>query len=105
MVRDRHCTRTQMLTETQLRRVKPLRAARKLFDGAGLHLLVTPKGGRYWRYNYRFNGKHKTLSLGVYPEVSLATARARHQEAHRLLAEGIEPPSIKKQVFDLVARE
>ena len=88
-----------MLTETQLRRVKPLRAPRKLFDGAGLHLLVAPNGGRYWRYNYRFNGKHKTLSLGVYPEVSLVQARARHQEAKRLLANGIEPPSIKKQPF------
>lgn len=94
-----------MLTETQLRRVKSLRAPWKLFDGAGLHLLVAPNGGRYWRYNYHFNGKHKALSLGVYPEVALATARARHQEAKRLLAEGIEPPSIRKQAFALVARK
>jgi Arm domain-containing DNA-binding protein len=93
-----------MLTETRLRRVKPLRAPRKLFDGAGLHLLVAPNGGRYWRYNYRFNGKEKTLSLGVYPEVSLAMARARHQEARRLLADGIEPPSSKKQAFARLAR-
>jgi hypothetical protein len=93
-----------MLTETQLRRVKSLRAPRKLFDGAGLHLLVTPNGGRYWRYNYRFNGRQKTLSLGVYPEVSLAMARARHQEAKRLFAEGVEPPSFKKQAFGLSQR-
>jgi Arm domain-containing DNA-binding protein len=92
-----------VLTETQLRRVKSLRAPRKLFDG--VHLLVTPRGGRYWRYNYRFNGKQKTLSLGVYPDVSLATARARHQEAQRLLAEGIEPPSIKKRAFGPVVSE
>jgi hypothetical protein len=93
-----------MLTEIQLRRVKSLRAPRKIFDGAGLYLLVTPKGGRYWRYNYRFDGKQKTLSLGVYPDVSLGTARTRHQEAKRLLADGIEPPSIKKRAFGTVAR-
>jgi hypothetical protein len=91
------------LNETRLRRVKSLRAPRKLFDGAGLYLLVAPNGGRYWRYNYSFNGKQKTLSFGVYPDVPLSTARARHQEAKRLLAEGIEPPSIKKQSFGTAA--
>ena len=55
----------KMLTETAVRRAKPLRQPRKLFDGGGLYLLVVPKGGRYWRYNYRFNGKQKTLALGV----------------------------------------
>jgi hypothetical protein len=68
-------------------------------------LLVAPNGGRYWRYNYRFNGKQKTLSLGVYPDVPLATARARHEEARRLLAHGIDPPSIKKQAFSTFARK
>ena len=105
IVRGRQCTRTQVLSETRLRRVKSLRAPRKLFDGAGLYILVAPNGGRYWRYNYRFNGKEKTLSLGIYPEVSLTMARSRHQEARRLLADGIEPPSIKKQAFGMVARK
>jgi hypothetical protein len=59
-----------MLTDSKVRGVKPLRAPRKLFDGRGLYLLVTPKGGRYWRYNYRFDGKHKTLALGIYPSPS-----------------------------------
>ena len=53
----------------------------KLFDGGGLYLLVTAKGGKYWRLDYRFNGKRKTLALGVYPDVSLSDARdLRHAE-------------------------
>ena len=86
----------KMLTETEVRRAKPLRQPRKLFDGGGLYLLVVPKGGRYWRYNYRFNGKQKTLALGVYPDVPLAKARARHQEARRQLADGIDPAIEKR---------
>jgi hypothetical protein len=70
-----------MLTETELCNVKPLRNARKLSDGGGLYLLIQPNGGRYWRYNYRFEGKQKTLALGIYPDVSLDKARARHKEA------------------------
>jgi hypothetical protein len=48
---------------------------RKLFDVRGLYLRVMPSGGKYWRFNYRFKGKHKTLALGVYPDVSVARAR------------------------------
>lgn len=88
----------KMLTETDVRRVKPLRQPRKLFDGGCLYLLVAPKGGRYWRYNYRFNGKQKTLALGVYPDVPLATARARYQEARRQLADGIDPAIEKRRL-------
>ncbi len=85
-----------MLTDTQVRNAKPLRSPRKLTDGRGLYLLVAPNGGRYWRYNYRFDGKQKTPALGVYPDVSLAKARARHQEARRHLADGSDP-SLKKR--------
>jgi transposase-like protein len=74
------------------------RYARKIVDGRGLYLLVTPNGGRYWRYNYRFDGKHKTLALGVLPEISLEKARARHQFARTLLADGVDP-SIRKRAF------
>jgi hypothetical protein len=49
------------------------------------------RDSRYWRYNYRFNGKQKTLAPGVYPYVSLETARARHQAARHLLAAGTDP--------------
>jgi hypothetical protein len=55
-----------------------------------------PNGSRYWRYNYRFGGKHKTLALGIHPDVSLNKARARHQVARSLLADGIDPSARKR---------
>jgi integrase len=63
----------------------------KLTDSGGLHLLVLPSGGRYWRMNYRHMGKSKTLAFGVWPDVELADARAKRDEARRLLAKGIDP--------------
>jgi transposase-like protein len=75
---------------------KPLRCARKIFDGRGLYLLVMPNGGRYWRWNYRFDGKLKTLALGVLPDVSREQARARHQVARTLHADGIDPSARKR---------
>jgi hypothetical protein len=77
---------------------QPLRYARKIFDGRGLYLLVAPNGGRYWRWNYRFDGKLKTLALGVHPDVSLAKARARHQLARSLLADGVDPSAHKREL-------
>jgi len=85
-----------MLSETQVRKVRPLHHPRKLSDGGGLYLLVAPNGGRYWRFNYRFGGKNKTLALGVYPDVPLAKARERHQAARHHLAEGFDPSVVKK---------
>jgi hypothetical protein len=61
-----------------------------------------PNGGRYWRWNYRFDGKLKTLALGVHPDVSLDKARARHQFARALLADGIDP-SARKRVLGIHA--
>jgi transposase-like protein len=78
------------------RNLEPRRCARKIFDGRGLYLLVMPNGGKYWRYNYRFDGKLKTLALGVHPDVSLDKARARHQLARTLLADGIDPSALKR---------
>ena len=96
-----------MLTDTQIRGAKVVDLPRKLFDSGGLYLHVMPNGGRYWRFNYRFQGKGKTLALGTYPDVLLARARERHGEARRLLAEGIDPAA-EKQVtskdFESVAR-
>jgi hypothetical protein len=73
------------------RDTRPRRCARKIFDGRGLYLLVMPNGSRYWRYNYRFAGKLKTLALGVHPDVSLEKARARHQVARTMLSDGVDP--------------
>ena len=65
------------LTDTALRNVKPGAKPFKLYHERGLFLIVTPTGGKWWRFKYRFDGKHKTLSLGVYPDVSLKKASKR----------------------------
>jgi integrase len=97
-----------MLSEAQVRNAKPSGRPVKMADGGGLYLAVMPKGGRYWRFDYRFLGKRKTLALGTYPDVLLATARARHQDARRDLSEGIDPAAQKQiaiTTFETVARE
>lgn len=83
-------------TRTPTHDAKPLRYAQKIFVGRGLYMLVMPKGGRYWRYNYRFDGRHNTLALGIHPDVSLDKAKARHQVARTLLADGIDPSARKR---------
>ena len=90
-------------------------AGDKHTDGGGMYLLVNA-GGKYWRMDYRFADKRKTLALGVYPEVSLAKARQRREKARELLADGIDPSTAKREekqakadaaahTFALVARE
>lgn len=68
----------------------------KLFDGGGMFLDIQPSG-KYWRLKYRFDGKEKTLALGVYPDVSLKAARQRRHDARVQLAESIDPNEVKKQ--------
>jgi hypothetical protein len=98
-----------MLTETEVQAIKPLRYSRKVSDGGGLYLLVTPKGGRRWQYAYRFARKHKTLSLGIHPDVPLDRARSRHEFARNLLAHGLDPSALKtalgKHIFVVTMRE
>ncbi|EDJ9063144.1 integrase [Salmonella enterica subsp. arizonae] len=103
------------LSDVKVRSAKPEAKAYKLTDGDGLILLVHPNGSKYWRLRYRFGGKEKMLALGKYPEVSLADARARRDEARKLLANGVDPSENKKAVkveqeqeaitFEVVARE
>lgn len=84
------------LTDTFVRQVKPsLDSIKKYHDGDGMYLLVKP-AGKYWRLDYRFNGKRKTVALGTYPEVSLAKARQRRQDARAQLADGIDPSAAKR---------
>ena len=97
-----------MLTNAQIRSAKRAQKPWKVADSGGLHLLVAPNGGRYWRYSYRFNGKQKTLALGVYPDVTLAMARSRHQRARQLLADAVDPGAEREtsqKTFEVVARE
>jgi integrase len=84
------------LTDTAVRNAKPKEKAYKLFDGGGLFLMVNPKGSRYWRLKYRIKGKEKLLALGVYPDVSLKSARDRRDEARKQIAAGIDPCELKK---------
>jgi integrase len=104
------------LTATEVKQAKPAEKATKLTDGGGMYLLVHPKGAKYWRHDYRFSGKRKTLALGVYPEVSLKEAREKHQDARKQLRNGIDPGNERKvekltrhlaaaESFEAVARE
>ncbi|AOF18435.1 hypothetical protein BED35_07680 [Yersinia enterocolitica] len=78
--------------DTAKRKEKPY----KLSDGGGLFLLVNTNGSRYWRLKYRIAGKEKLLSIGVYPDITLAEARAKRDEAKRILAAGGDPSEEKK---------
>lgn len=84
------------LSDVKVRTAKPEAKAYKLTDGDGMVLLVHPNGSKYWRLRYRFDGKEKMLALGIYPEVTLADARARRDEARKQLANGIDPSDKKK---------
>ncbi len=88
----------------------------KLFDGGGLYLELHKNGRKYWRYKYRFLGVEKLLALGVYPETSLAEARAKHAKARKLLEQNIDPNQAKQDArrsaklqadntFEVIARE
>lgn len=105
----------QKLTDTAIRTAKPKEKPYKLTDGGGLYIEVAPGGGKWWRLKYRFGGKEKRLSLGVYPFVSLKDARARAIAAKELLARGLDPSAERKAAkaeaaaaaltFEKVARE
>jgi integrase len=86
----------QKLTATAVKQAKPKTKAYSLSDGGWLYLLVKPNGTKAWRFNYRFNGKQKTLAIGVYPAISLKAARKKHEEARDNLANGIDPNVAKK---------
>lgn len=85
------------LNDVKIRAEKPTDKQRKLTDGEGLYLLVHPNGSKYWRLNYRFGGKQKTLALGVYPATTLAAAREKRAQAKQMLASNIDPGEQKKQ--------
>jgi integrase len=85
----------QKLTATAVTQAKPKPKPYSLSDGGGMYLLVNSTA-KYWRYDYRFAGKRKTLALGVYPATSLKQAREKHQRARENLASGIDPSAHKK---------
>jgi len=85
------------LPEVTVRNAKGKEKPFKLSDGGGLYLLVNPNSSKYWRLKYRLHGKEKTLSLGVYPGVSMAEARAEATKAKKLIREGVDPVIRRKQ--------
>ena len=103
------------LTDTKVRRIKPAEKPKKLFDGGGLFLLVTPTGVKLWRLKYRFGGIEKLLAIGAYPQTSLAEARQKRDQASALMANGVDPSDTKKaqkstgtqetETFEIIARE
>lgn len=104
------------LTDTAVRSAKPRKKPYKIYDSDGLFLLVTPTGNKWWRLKFRFGGKEKLLSLGVYPEITLKEARARRDLERKNIAFDIDPSLNRKQVkltkadgqrntFEVVARE
>lgn len=106
------------LTNTSVSNAKSAEKPYKVYDTGGLFMQVTPKGGKWWRFKYRYQGKEKLLSLGTYPDVSLKDARSKRDNARRLLASEppIDPSENRKKIkadkklsaansFELVARE
>jgi integrase len=87
-----------LLKDIALRSAKPDTKDYRLSDGDGLYLLVKTLGAKWWRFDYSFEGKRKTLSLGVYPQVSLADARIKTQEARSQVSQGINPSDARKQL-------
>jgi integrase len=98
------------LTDKEVKAAKPAQKPYKLADGGGLHLLVTPAGGRLWRLKYRVAGREKQLAFGAYPDVSLADAREARDKAKAALRRGTDPGLMKRlgpapeETFEAVAR-
>lgn len=82
---------TNTLTDARCKAAKPADKPVKLFDGGGLHLWISPSGAKVWRLAYRIGGKPKTMSLGPYPEVSLAEARSKRDQHKASLRDGADP--------------
>ncbi|MBJ6749565.1 tyrosine-type recombinase/integrase [Geomonas anaerohicana] len=104
------------LSDLQIRKAQPKEKVYRLSDGEGLYLYVHPRGGKWWRFRYRFDGNEKLISFGVYPYITLADARERTYQAKCMVAKGIDPSQERKRAkeaklerianaFEAIARE
>jgi len=104
------------LTNVEIKQLKPTEKPFKAADERGLYLLVNPNGSKLWKFKYRFSGKEKKLSFGAYPDVTLAQARQKRDEARNNLANDIDPGILKNSIkrskklaaansFEAIARE
>ena len=105
-----------MLSKLLIEKAKHGSKTIRLWDGRGMYVEISPKGGKWWRLKYWFGGKERRMSLGVYPDVSLADAREKREEACRKVAAGIDPGELRKaeaialigsteNTFEAIARE
>ena len=85
------------LSDAEIKAVKHEANLYRLYDGNGLYLHITPSGGKWWRFKYRFNRKQKSLALGTYPETGLEDARRNRDAAKELLRQGFDPSAIRKK--------
>lgn len=104
------------LTATAIRNAKPTGRTQRLFDGGGLYLEVSPNGGKWWRFKYRYGGKEKRIGLGTYPDVGLKEARESRDAKRKILRDGDDPLAERKKAkekrrirrastFEAIARE
>jgi len=85
------------LKDLEIRRLTSRPKPYKVADALGLFLLIQPSGAKLWRFKYRFHGREGKLTFGRYPDVSLAKARERRDEARQMLANGIDPAAAKRE--------
>ena len=89
--------RVAPLTEEKIKDARPAEKDCRLFDGRGLLMIISPDGGKRWHLKYRFEGREKMLSLGVYPAVTLEKARCGRDYARELLKQGIDPSVARRE--------
>ena len=101
-----------MLSDAKIRSLRPKEKAYKVYDDRGLYMVVNPNGSRWWRFKYKYDGRERGISLGVYPDVTLQYAREQLQEARQLLTRGIDPSKQRRTVkiaradtFKVIAEE
>lgn len=87
----------ELLNDVTIRNTKPGDKDKRLNDGGGLYLLIKPNGAKWWRFDYSFQGKRKTLSLGVYPATGLADVRRKADEARATVANDTDPSDTRKK--------
>jgi integrase len=92
-----------MLTDLDIRKCKPTDKVQRLSDEKALYLLINPDGSRYWRWDYLFDGRRKTISFGTYPIVTLKRAREKQLEAQRVLDHGLDP-SVERRKAKIAAK-
>lgn len=97
--------RSQPLSDTTIRNIKPGDPRKRLTAGDGLYVLLFVKGGSHgWRLDYTINGRRKTISLGTYPATGLSLARQKADAARQSLAAGIDPSAQRQADKDAASK-